>query len=75
MTEEERKEVMASIIKRNNKYCVVVNYTDMKGKRKQKWESFDTKKETIDTTPTTIRPPHSIWQIVVICTDLLNRSR
>lgn len=35
---------MASIIKRNNKYCVVVNYTDMKGKRKQKWESFDTKK-------------------------------
>ena len=35
---------MASVVKRNNKYAVVINYTDAKGKRRQKWESFDTKK-------------------------------
>ena len=36
---------MASIIKRNGKYAVVINYTDEKGKRKQKWATFETKKE------------------------------
>jgi integrase len=33
---------MASIVKRNNKYYVVYLYTDGKGNRKQKWESFKT---------------------------------
>lgn len=36
---------MASIIERRGKFCVVVNYTDQKGKRRQKWSTFDTKKE------------------------------
>lgn len=36
---------MASIIKRGDKYAVVVNYTDEKGNRKQKWTTFVTKKE------------------------------
>ena len=36
---------MASIIKRNGKYSVVLNYTDADGKRRQKWETFPTKKE------------------------------
>ncbi len=36
---------MASIVERNGKYAVVVNYRDEKGKRKQKWVTFDTKKE------------------------------
>lgn len=35
---------MASIVKRNAKYSVVY-YTDVDGKRKQIWESFDTHKE------------------------------
>ena len=33
---------MASIVKRNNRYCVVYNYTDENGKRKQKWETYKT---------------------------------
>ncbi len=36
---------MASIIKRNGKYAVVQNYTDQNGKRRQKWETFATKRE------------------------------
>ena len=36
---------MASIIERRGKFCVVVNYTDQKGKRRQKWSTFETKKE------------------------------
>ena len=36
---------MASIVKRRNKYCVVYKYKDEKGKEKQRWESFDTKRE------------------------------
>ena len=36
---------MASIIKRNGKYAVVQNYTDQNGKRRQKWETFVTKRE------------------------------
>ena len=36
---------MSSIIKRGDRYAVVTNYTDPKGKRKQKWETFDSKKE------------------------------
>ncbi|MBQ6147943.1 MAG: site-specific integrase [Oscillospiraceae bacterium] len=36
---------MASIINRNGKYAVVFNYTDQDGKRRQKWETFTTKKE------------------------------
>lgn len=33
---------MASIISRNNRYCVVCSYVDEQGNRKQKWQSFKT---------------------------------
>lgn len=36
---------MASIVKRNKKYCVVYYCKDTEGNRKQKWESYDTKDE------------------------------
>ena len=36
---------MASLVERNGKYSVVINYTDPTGKRRQKWETFETKKE------------------------------
>lgn len=36
---------MASIQKRNKKYAVVYTYEDSKGKKRQKWESFDTYNE------------------------------
>ena len=36
---------MASIQKKNNKYCVVYYCKDTEGKRKQKWETYDTKNE------------------------------
>ena len=36
---------MASIQKKNNKYCVVYYCKDTEGKRKQKWETYDTKAE------------------------------
>ena len=36
---------MASLVERNGKYSVVINYTDPTGKRRQKWETFDTRKE------------------------------
>lgn len=36
---------MASIQKRNKKYAVVYTYEDNKGKKRQKWESFDTYNE------------------------------
>ena len=36
---------MASIVKRNDRYAVIVNYTDASGKRRQKWESFETEEE------------------------------
>jgi len=36
---------MASIVEKRGKYSVVVDYKDKDGKRRQKWESFDTKKE------------------------------
>ena len=36
---------MASIQKKNNKYCVVYYCKDTDGKRKQKWETYDTKNE------------------------------
>ena len=32
---------MASIVKRKKKYSVVYSYTDEKGKKHQKWETFD----------------------------------
>ena len=31
---------MATIIERNGKFCVIYSYTDVTGKRKQKWETF-----------------------------------
>ena len=34
---------MASIVKRHNRYCVVYNYVDEHGVRKQKWETYKTK--------------------------------
>ena len=36
---------MATIIKRNDKQCVVYWYLDDTNKRKQKWETYDSKKE------------------------------
>ena len=33
---------MASITKRGNKFYVIYNYKDDDGKRKQKWESWNT---------------------------------
>ena len=38
---------MASIQKKNNKYCVVYYCKDTVGKRKQKWEPYDTKNSAI----------------------------
>ena len=32
---------MATINKRNGKYCVIYYYVDTKGKKRQKWETFD----------------------------------
>ena len=42
---------MASIQKKNNKYCVVYYCKDIEGKRKQKWETYDTKNEAIPLPP------------------------
>ena len=39
---------MASIIKRDKKYIVIENYSDASGKRKQRWTTFDTKKEALE---------------------------
>ena len=36
---------MASIIKRGKSYCVVYDYINSDGQRKQKWETFPSKKE------------------------------
>lgn len=36
---------MASIKRRKDKFCVIYNYTDSDGKRKQKWETYATKAE------------------------------
>lgn len=36
---------MASIKQRNNKFCVIYHYTDAEGKRRQKWETYNTKAE------------------------------
>ena len=36
---------MASIVKRKNRYCLVYNFTDKGGERKQKWETFKTMAE------------------------------
>lgn len=36
---------MATIVKRRDRFCVVYLYTDSKGKRKQKWETFRSQAE------------------------------
>lgn len=36
---------MASIVKRKNKFSVVYTYTDDKGDKRQKWETFATNAE------------------------------
>ena len=36
---------MASIRERKGKFNVIYNYKDDSGKRKQKWETYDTKAE------------------------------
>ena len=36
---------MASIHERNGKFCVIYNYTDANGSRKQKWETYETRAE------------------------------
>lgn len=38
---------MATIRERNGKYCVIYNYTDSDGKRRQKWETYKTKAEAV----------------------------
>ena len=40
---EVAKTEMYSIVKRKNKYSVVYAYFDEAGKRRQRWETFDTK--------------------------------
>lgn len=41
----ERRMIMATIVKRRKKYSVVYTYTDGKGKKRQKWETFDSNAE------------------------------
>ena len=36
---------MASIIKRNNNFCVVYSYKDADGTPKQKWETFYSRRD------------------------------
>ena len=36
---------MASIRERNGKFNVIYSYTNEKGERKQKWETYETKAE------------------------------
>ena len=36
---------MATIVKRRDRFCVVYMYTDSKGARKQKWETYKTQAE------------------------------
>ena len=38
---------MATVYKRNNRYCVVYTYTNEDGKKKQKWETYKTQVEAI----------------------------
>lgn len=38
---------MASIQKRNKKYCVIYSYIDEKGKKKQKWETYRSYQEAL----------------------------
>ena len=38
---------MASIVKRNNRYCVVYTYKHTNGTLKQKWETFTDLADTI----------------------------
>lgn len=39
---------MASLVQRGNKFAVVYLYFDLTGKRKQKWESYDTYDEALN---------------------------
>ena len=38
---------MASVQKRNGKYCVIYRYQDKDGKKKQKWETFDRREDAL----------------------------
>lgn len=38
---------MATIRERKGKYCVIYNYVDDEGKRRQKWETYKTKSEAV----------------------------
>lgn len=40
--EEKITQIMASMYRRKNKYCVVFRYTDERGKEQQKWGTFYT---------------------------------
>lgn len=44
---QERKNDMASIIKRKKNYSVVYNYVDENGETKRKWETWHTHKEAL----------------------------
>ena len=39
---------MASVQKRNGKYCVIYRYQDKDGKKKQKWETFDRREDALN---------------------------
>ena len=45
MKAERGQKTMATIVKRRNRYSVVYKYTDEKGKKRQRWETFDTSSE------------------------------
>ena len=36
---------MASLVQRGNRFCVVYQYTNENGERKQKWETYKTASE------------------------------
>jgi len=38
---------MASIRERNGKFNVIYSYTNEKGERKQKWETYETKEKKL----------------------------
>ena len=45
---------MASIRERNGKFNVIYSYTNEKGERKQKWETYETKAERYSSTLTEV---------------------
>ena len=48
---------MASIQKRGKKYCVIYSYKDDDGKKKQKWETWNTLNEACTERKNGLYPP------------------